>query len=120
MKTFLLVLPTILALLTLGAHYMRYSLYPLTLLLVLLIPLLLIERRWVARVMQVVLLVAAVEWVSVLRDVATERAMDGRDSRKSGIILGATALFTLGAAVLYQTPRLRRRYAPREKAPRTS
>lgn len=118
--TFLLVLPTILALLTLAGHFLRYGLYPLTVVLVALLPLLLVERRWVARVMQVVLLIAALEWVTVLKDIATERAMDGRDSRKSGIILGGTALFTLGAAVLYQTPRLRRRYAPREKAPRTS
>ncbi|MBL0169493.1 MAG: hypothetical protein IPP90_02030 [Gemmatimonadaceae bacterium] len=108
--TFLLVLPTILALLTLGAHFARYGLYPLTALLVALLPLLFIGRRWVARVMQVVLCIAAVEWVAVLNDLVTERVMEGQDYRKSVFILGGTALFTLAAALLYQTPRLRRRY----------
>lgn len=109
--TFLLLAPTIIALITLAAHFARYSLYPLSGALVALLALLLIPRRWVARTMQLVLLVAALEWVTVLYDVAQERAMDGRDARKSGIILGGTALFTLAAAALYQTPRLRKRYA---------
>ena len=108
--TFLLVLPTILALLTLGAHYLRYGLYPLTALLVALLPLLLIKRRWVARMMQVVLCISAVEWVTVLNDIVKERVMEGFDYRKSVFILGGTALFTFAAALLYQTPRLRRRY----------
>ncbi len=109
--TFVLLLPTILAMLTLGAHYARYGLYPLTFALIAMLGMLFIRRRWVARVMQVALCIAALEWGTVLYDVARERAADGRDSRKSGVILGGTALFTLLAAGLYQTPRLRRRYA---------
>jgi hypothetical protein len=71
---------------------------------------LLIDQRWVARVMQVVLVFAAFEWVLVLRSVIQERVVDGRPYRKSVFILGGTAAFTLLAAGLYQTPRLRRRY----------
>lgn len=108
--TFLLLLPTVLALLTLGAHYARYGLYPLTLFLLLMIGLLFVKRRWAARTLQVILCIAAFEWGGVLYDVARERAMEGRDARKSGIILGGTGLFTLLAAGLYQLPRLRRRY----------
>lgn len=108
--TFLLLLPTVLALLTLGAHYARYGLYPLTLFLLLMIGLLFVKRRWAARTLQVILCIAAFEWGGVLYDVARERAMEGRDARRSGIILGGTGLFTLLAAGLYQTPRLRRRY----------
>lgn len=108
--TFLLVLPTVLALLTLGSHYFRYGLYPLSAVLVALLPLLLIKRRWVARLMQVVLCVAALEWVTVLNDIVKERLMEGQDYQKSVFILGGTALFTLIAAVLYQTPRLKRHY----------
>jgi hypothetical protein len=109
--TFLLLLPTVLALLTLAAHYARYGLYPLTIGLVALLGLVLVRRRWAARVLQVVLCVAALEWGSVLYDVARERAADGRDARRTGRILGGTALFTLFAAGLYQTPRLRRRFS---------
>lgn len=110
--TFLFLLPTVLAFLTIGAHYARYGFYPVTAVLIGLLPLLFVPRRWVARTMQVILVLMAIEWVSVLYDVASERAMEGRDSKKSGFILGGTALFTLAAAGLYQTPRLRRRYAP--------
>jgi hypothetical protein len=109
--TFLLILPTILALLTLGAHFLRYGLYPISILLVGLLPLLMIDRRWVARLMQVVLVVAAIEWIGVMNDVAREKAMEGRSPAKSIFILGGTALFTLVAAGLYQTPRLRQRYS---------
>ena len=108
--TFLLILPTILALLTIGAHYMRYGLYPLTAILVALLPLLFIGRRWVARLMQIVLVIAAIEWVTVLNDIITERVMEGQPYQKSVFILGGTALFTLCAAGLFQTPRLRQRY----------
>ena len=82
------------------------------LLLVLLCSLLLIDKRWVARLVQVALVLAAFEWVLVLRGVIQERVVDGRPYRKSVFILGGTAVFTLLAAGLYQTPRLKRRYSP--------
>ncbi len=109
--TFLLLLPTVLAVITLAAHYARYGFLALAFVLVSSLALLFFPRRWVARTMQVLLVFATIEWVTVLYDVASERAMDGRDSRKSGIILGGTAAFTLAAAALYQTPRLKRRYS---------
>ncbi len=117
--TFLLLTPTVLALLTLAAHFARYSFYPLSFVLVMLTGLLFIPRRWVARTMQIVLCFAVLEWTTVLYDVAQQRAMDGRDSRTSGFILGGTAAFTMLAAALYQTPRLRRRYATTTNATST-
>jgi hypothetical protein len=108
--TFLLVLPTILAILTLGGHFLRYGLYPATIIFVGFLPLLVIDRRWVARTMQVVLVIAAIEWIGVLNDVTKEREMEGRSPVKSVFILGGTAAFTLFAAALYQTPRLKRRF----------
>lgn len=76
-----------------------------------LLPLLTIDRRWVARLKQVVLVLAAIEWIGVMSDVAREKAMEGRNPAKSIFILGGTALFTLVAAGLYQTQRLRQRYS---------
>jgi hypothetical protein len=109
--TFLFVLPTILAIVTLGVHFLRYGFYPVTILLVGLLPLLMIDRRWVARLMQLVLIIAAIEWIGVLNDVTRDKAMEGRSPVKSVFILGGTALFTLAAAGLYHTPRLRHRYS---------
>jgi hypothetical protein len=109
--TFVLLLPTILAILTLGGHFLRYGLYPATIVLVGLLFLLMIDRRWAARTMQVVLVIAAVEWIGVLNDVVKEREMEGRSPVKSVFILGGTAAFTLFAAALYQTPRLKRRFS---------
>jgi|APMI01.1.fsa_nt_gi hypothetical protein len=109
--TFVLLLPTIIAILTLGGHFLRYGLYPVTIVLVGLLFLLMIDRRWAARTMQVVLVIAAVEWIGVLNDVVKEREMEGRSPVKSVFILGGTAAFTLLAAALYQTPRLKRRFS---------
>ncbi len=109
--TLLLLLPTILALLTLGGHFLRYGLYPATIIFVGFLPLLLIDRRWVARTMQAVLVIAAIEWIGVMNDVVKERTMEGRSPVKSIVILGGTAMFTLVAAALYQTPPLKRRFS---------
>lgn len=100
-----------------GGHFLRYGLYPASILLVGLLGLLMIDRRWVARTMQVILLIAAVEWIGVMNDVVKERTMEGRSPVKSIFILGGTAAFTLFAAALYQTPRLKQRYTNAPIAP---
>jgi hypothetical protein len=110
--TFLLVLPSIVAVITLAAHYARFGAYFVSVLLLALLPLLLIDRKWVARMMEVVLALAALEWVLILVDVIGQRNIENRDFSKTAIILGATALFSLVSALLYETPRLRRRYHP--------
>jgi len=63
MKNVLLYLPVILSLVILGAHFMRYGNSIGVIGALLLIALLIVHRPWVARLMQVVLILGALEWV---------------------------------------------------------
>lgn len=111
--TALLMLPAVLALLTLAAHVLRLGNLVWTLELVVLTLLLLaLRRRWVLRLTQLVLLVGTVEWVRTLRADAAERIASGLPYQRLVFILGGTALVTALAALLLQTRRMRARYRP--------
>lgn len=105
-----LLIPTLLSFLLLGAHFLHQG--SLTLLMVsLLIPLtLLIRHRWAARAVQVVLMIAALEWISTAIMLAEKRMADGDPWKRMAVILGGVALWTVCSALLFETPPLRRRY----------
>lgn len=69
-----------------------------------------IRRSWAARILQVVLLLAAAEWVfTAINLIEARRALGADYVRAAGILL-AVALVNVIAAALYRTPRLARRY----------
>lgn len=65
---------------------------------------------WVARVVQVVLVLGAVEWLLTLFDLAGTRRGLGQPVARLVLILGGVTLVTALSAVVFQTRRLRRRY----------
>jgi hypothetical protein len=100
----------VLSLLVLGAHFMRSGLgvfVALALLLVLLLP---VRRRWVARTVQLVLVLGSLEWVRTLVQLAMWRNQHGEPFLRMVLILGAVAAVTLGSAMLFQTPSFKRIY----------
>jgi hypothetical protein len=100
----------VLSLLVLGAHFMRSGLgafVVLTLALVLLLP---VRRRWVARTVQFVLVLGALEWVRTLVQLAMWRNQHGEPFLRMVLILGAVAALALGSAMLFQTRSLKRIY----------
>lgn len=109
MTGLLLILP-ILSLLTLAAHFFRagnllfvgFSLAALWLLSV--------RRSWAARVVQVVLVLAAAEWVRTALRIYDVRRMMGEPATRMLIILGSVALVALVSAALFETRRLKRFY----------
>lgn len=106
-----LVVPAVLALLTLAAHVLRLGNVIWTgelVVLALLLPF--VRYRWMLRLSQVVLVLGAAEWVRTLYAGVQQRVLDGQPYQRMVYILGGTALFTVLAALLLQTRRARARY----------
>ena len=90
--------------LLLGAHYFRGG-SPVLAVLAALAPLILLFRRPVARrVLSILLLAGALEWVrTLLVDVSMRRAI-GAPWGRLAVILGAVAMFTAWSALLIRRP----------------
>ena len=111
--TFLLLLPAMLSFLILAAHWLRaqnplFAVASMAMCILLLVP-----RPWVARVAQTVLLLSSVVWGLTTYHIAQERMAEGKDWKRSAIILLSVGAFSLLAAALFHTRRLRTRYLRR-------
>lgn len=108
---FLRLLPAILSLLLLGAHFSRAGLSWLAPVFVLLPLLLFLKKPWVPRLMQVVLVLGSLEWVRSTLVYVGQRREIGDSWGRLAAILGAVALFTLLSAwILSRSVALRKRY----------
>lgn len=93
----------ILSLLVLGAHFLRYgnavgvaiSLAPITLLFV--------HKPWAARVVQVVLVLGAIEWALTLYELVQVRLALGMPATRMVAILAAVILVTATSGLLFET-----------------
>ena len=108
--TFLLYLPIVLSLFVLGAHFLRYQNYIGVAISLLLVGLLFVRRAWVARLVQVALVLGSVEWLWTLYTLAQVRAAMGQTATRMIVILGAVAAVTLCSAFLFQSTRLKKWY----------
>jgi len=107
---FLRLLPVVLSLLVLGAHFFRAGSMLLVFACLAAILLLPLRRSWVARLTQVILLLGALEWLRTLFSrVQMRLAMDGPWLRLA-LILGIVTTVTLVSALTFHRPALRRRY----------
>ena len=115
MKRTLIYVPIVLSLLVLGAHFLRYGNFIGVGGAIVLIGLLFFRRSWVARLMQVVLVLGAVEWVHTLYQLAHVRGMTGQPVARMALILGVVATVTFVSALLFQLPTMQEAYrlAPR-------
>ena len=110
MKKVLIYVPVVLSLVILGAHFMRYGNLIGVFGALVLIALLFVRRPWVARLMQVVLILGALEWVRTLYELAQVRAAYGQPFTRMIVILGVVAAVTFCSALLFQSPALKRIY----------
>ena len=107
---FLKLLPVILSFMLLGAHFYRSGLTALTAACIALPFLLLLPKPWVARLMQIVLVIGALEWLRALYFFAAMRVAFGEPWTRLALILGAVAMFTALSAMVFQSKGLRQRY----------
>ena len=110
MKKVLVYLPVVLSLVILGAHFMRYGNSIGVVGALALIALLIVRQPWVARLMQVVLVLGALEWIRTLYELAQVRAALGQPFTRMMIILGIVAAVTFCSALLFQSPALKKIY----------
>lgn len=100
----------ILSFLAIAAHFFRGG-YLLPAAIVLFLPfLLLITERWAARVVQVALFIAAIEWVRTAIAIAQERLSLGQPHLRMVFILGVVIIITLLSAAAFYLPAMSRRY----------
>jgi hypothetical protein len=107
---FIRLLPVIFSFGILAAHFSRSGLFPLTIL-CLAIPLVLFIRKpLVARIMQIVLLLGAVEWIRSMIGYIEIRNSTGEDWGRLAVILITVSLLTACSGLVFRGKHLRKRY----------
>lgn len=106
----LLYVPIVLSLTVLGAHFLRYGSDIGVGASMVLVGLLFIRQPWVARLVQVALVLGAVEWLRTLYALAQWRAAQGEPLTRMIVILGSVAAVTFCSALLFQSKTLKRIY----------
>ena len=102
--------PVFLSLLLLGAHLFRAG-QPLLVVLALITPLVLLVRRsWAARVVQVVLVAGAAEWIRTAVVLAMTRQSLGLPWTRLVVILGSVTLVTACSGLVFESTAMRERY----------
>ena len=107
---FLRVLPVFISFLLMSAHFLRAGQLVIAVALLCLLLLLLIRQYWVPWVIQLILLLGAVEWLLTLYSEVQVRIGQDRSWMRLAIILGVVALFTLLSCLVFRSKALRERY----------
>ena len=110
MKKILLLVPVVISILVFGAHFMRYGNFVGVFAALVLIALLFVRQPWVARVMQVVLVLGVLEWLRTMYELAHVRALHGQSYGRMLAILGVVAALTLCSALVFQSKTLKKMY----------
>ena len=108
--TFLLLLPVILSLLVLGAHFLRSGTLVLVAAVLALVGCLAARRAWVPRLVTGVLALGSIVWVWTLVLFSRERIEAGEPYVRLVVILGGVALFTALSSLVFLSRRLRAFY----------
>ena len=103
-------LPVILSFGLLAAHFSRANMFPLVILSLLIPFLLLIKRAWVARSIQLLLLLGALEWIRSMFGYIEVRKSMGEDWGRLAIILVTVAVLTACAGLVFRGKSLKKRY----------
>jgi hypothetical protein len=110
MTTVALLVPVVLSLAVLGAHFLRYGNWIGVIGALVIIALLFVRRPWVARLLQAVLVLGALEWARTLYVLVAVRAAHDLPHLRMSVILGVVALVSFCSALLFQVPALKLRY----------
>lgn len=110
-------IPVVLSLLVLGAHFLRAGSVGLLGVVVVLLALLMVRRPWAARAVQGALVLASLEWIRTLVDLYGRRAQAGQPALRLAIILGVVAAVTFLSALVFQSGTLSRMYGLRKEKP---
>ncbi len=108
---FIRLLPVFISFLLLSAHFVRATQPVLVLAPLFLLLLLLLRKPWVPWVMQIALLLGAVEWLYSLILIVQMRIEFGMPWIRLALILGSVAVFTALSSLVFMNRSLRKRYS---------
>jgi hypothetical protein len=100
----------VVSLILLGAHFLRYgNVFGLAASLVL-IGLLFVRSPWAARIIQLGLVLGAIEWGHTLYELVQMRMAQGAPVARMVAIIGTVIVVTLASALVFQTKTMGRMY----------
>jgi hypothetical protein len=105
-------LPVFLSALLLAAHFWRAGMYPLVAVCLAFPFALLLPRRWAACLVQVALVLGALEWVRTVLNLIMIRQAAGQPWMRMAIILLSVAAFTAASGLVFRLGPLKERYRP--------
>ncbi len=108
--TALLLLPVILSILVLAAHFLRSGNFFAVAGLLALVPLLALRRSWVATVARSTLWLGSAVWVYTAIAIAADRIPLGEPWQRAALILGGVALLTVFSSFAFRSERVRAFY----------
>ena len=103
-------LPVLLSFGLLSAHFSRANMFPLVIVSLVIPLLLLVKKAWVARSIQVLLLLGAAEWTRAMFGYMEVRNSIGEDWGRLAIILVTVAVLTACAGLVFRGKSLKLRY----------
>jgi hypothetical protein len=103
-------LPVVLALAILAAHFYRAGAWVAFGVAIALLPILFIRAAWAARVLQAALVIGALEWLRTAAALVAIRQSMGQPYARLVVILGAVALVTGLCALVFQWRPVRERF----------
>jgi len=107
MVVVLRLIPVLLSMVLLAAHFSRAGSSVLALIALLFPLVLLVRRPWAARMVQFALVLGGLEWLRAMRGYVRQRMIAGEPWGRLVLILGVVALLTAASALVFRSPRLR-------------
>jgi len=102
--------PVFLSALLFAAHWMYHGLAPLAVVSIVFPLILLFQKSWAARIIQIFLVIATLEWLRTIYVLAQQHIADGTNWTRMAIILTIVAAITLASACVFFTKPLKARY----------
>ncbi len=102
--------PVFISFLLIIAHFLRTGLYVIVILLIAIPFILLVKKMWVARTIQIFLILASLEWIRIIVVSIGERQAFGEQWTRLAIILGSVAVFTACSSLVFLFRSLKIRY----------
>jgi len=107
---FVRLIPVFFSFLLIAAHFQRAGSTTLAIVCLLAPGLLFFTRPWSIRILQVLMLMAAIEWARTLFYLVQIRQDAGMPWMRLAIIIGAVALFTAASTLIFRNKSIKKKY----------
>lgn len=102
--------PVIISFILLGAHFSRGDNIPLMILSLAFPFLLLIKRKWITRIIQIILILGSIEWIRTIINIVQDRKSAGESWSRMALILAGVVLITALSSLVFFSKTLKTHY----------